>query len=408
MQRRCENGFTLIEVLVVTSIVAIVAGTLGTFFLAGASPAVASAGRDVAAAFDEARRAALADDAATVVFAPSASGTGYTARVYRRFPGDAAFAPRNGPAYESTVTIAETAAPLGAPGFAFAVASSGTVTGFVHFAPDASVFGSRPCPAGGAFVLHLTYERDARSISVPCRLPASSVAPLASETPPAAPLATPFAPPSCPATENCAIALLSPPAGATCPPGYDPDPTLPGVCDIAVPSPAPTSVTTPGPLPSCPPGESGVPPGCVIASPPAACAPGAADEAGFASCLESDPLHILGPGITHSGCGTHIPIADPGGAFTVVVDVFHDGGYWGSYAILISEAKSAWLDFGHLPPSSDCGLKFSLAFGIQSINAVGGNAQTTPHSDTGDPTLTDQGVGSIVHAPLGAIWGSDT
>src|SRR5471030_2615615 len=107
MPRRCENGFTLIEVLVVTAIVAIAAGTLGTFFLAGASPAVASAGRDVTAAFDEARRAAIAFDAATVVFVPARSGSGYSARIYRRFPGDPQFQPRNGPTYDSTVTISE-------------------------------------------------------------------------------------------------------------------------------------------------------------------------------------------------------------------------------------------------------------------------------------------------------------
>src|SRR5580698_826947 len=96
--RGCEDGFTLIEMLVVTAMVAIVAGALGTFFLAGASPAVASAGRDVSAAFDEARRTAIAFDAATVVFAPAKSGTGYSARIYARMPGDPGFTARNGPA----------------------------------------------------------------------------------------------------------------------------------------------------------------------------------------------------------------------------------------------------------------------------------------------------------------------
>jgi prepilin-type N-terminal cleavage/methylation domain-containing protein len=413
MARRCENGFTLIEVVVVTAIVAIVAGTLGTFFLAGASPAVASAGRDVTAAFEEARRAAIANDAATVVFTPAVSGTGFRARVYRRFPGDPAFGPRNGPAYDSTVSIGETASPLGAPGFAFAVDSSGTVTGFLHFAADATTFTSRPCPAAGAFTLQLTYERDVRTISVPCQLPASSVAPPTFETPPATTLATPFAQQTCPNTETCTLAFIAPPsAGATCPPGYASDPALPGVCDLAVPSPAPSSMTTPVAAPTCPPGDSGTPPACVPApptgSPPPACTPGSPDAAGFASCLESDPIRATGPAITHAGCGTHIPIADPGGPFTVAVDVFQNGRLWGAYGVHIGMLKTAWLDFAHLPVSTDCGLKFSLAFGILSITAVSGNAQTTPQTDTGDPGLADQGVGTILHPPLGAIWGSDT
>jgi prepilin-type N-terminal cleavage/methylation domain-containing protein len=83
--RRCEGGFTLIEMIVVTAIVVIVAGTLGTFFLAGASPAVASAGRDVTAAFDEARRTAIAFDAATVVFAPAQHASMRARRAIRHF-----------------------------------------------------------------------------------------------------------------------------------------------------------------------------------------------------------------------------------------------------------------------------------------------------------------------------------
>jgi prepilin-type N-terminal cleavage/methylation domain-containing protein len=413
VMRKGEAGFTLIEVIVVTAIVAIAAGTLGTFFLAGASPAVASAGRDVTAAFDEARRAAIADDAATVVFAPAAAGTGYSARIFRRFPGDPSFAPRNGPAYESTVTIAETSAPLGAPGFAFAVDSSGTVTGFERFAAGATAFTSRPCPAGGAFTLQLAYERDVRVISIPCELPQNAATPPAFETPQPATRATPYAAQTCPATQTCTLAIITPPpAAATCPPGYTSDANLAGVCDLAPPSPAPSSVTTPASPATCPPGETGTPPACVLApppgSPPAACTPGAADAAGFASCLESAPLRITGPAITHAGCGTHVPIADPGGAFTVAVDVFQNGSFWGGYDVRIGTQKIAWLDFGHLPPSADCGLAFSLRFSVQTITAVSGNAQSTPSVDTGDPGLADQGVGSIVVPPAGAIWGSNS
>jgi hypothetical protein len=112
--------------------------------------------------------------------------------------------------------------------------------------------------------------------------------------------------------------------------------------------------------------------------------------------------------VTHAGCGTHVPIADPGGGFTVTVDVFANGAWWGAYDVRIQEAKTVWLDFGHLPPAADCGLKYSLIFSLQSIVPVAGNAQSTPAGDTGDPGLADQGAGAITHAPLGATWGSDT
>ena len=180
--RAGEDGFTLIEMIVVTAIIAIVAGTLGTFFLAGASPAVAAAGRDVTAAFDEARRTASAFDAATVVFSPAASGTGYSARIYARAPGDPGFAPRNGPTYDSAVTIGETASPLGAPGFAFTVDSHGTVMGYAGFVAGATSFTSRPCPAAGAFTLHLAYDRDVRDVTIPCQLPLSNATPSQTQT----------------------------------------------------------------------------------------------------------------------------------------------------------------------------------------------------------------------------------
>ena len=222
MRCRREDGFTLVETIVVTAIVAIVAGTLGTFFLAGTTPAVAAAGRDVAAAFDEARQTAVAFDAATVVFAP-AGASGYRARVYARFPGDPAFAPRNGPTYDSTVAISETASPLGAPGFAFAIDSHGTVTAFANYAVGESSATSRQCPASGAFALRLAYASDVRVVMVPCRLPVSAGTPVALETPP--PAATPAALPSatCPGTETCVLAALTPTAAATCPPGYTVD-----------------------------------------------------------------------------------------------------------------------------------------------------------------------------------------
>jgi prepilin-type N-terminal cleavage/methylation domain-containing protein len=257
--RRCEAGFTLVEMIVVTAIIVIVAGTLGTFFLAGASPAVAAAGRDVTAAFDEARRTAIAFDAATVVFAPARGGTGYSARIYARAPGDPAFAPRNGPTYDSTVTISETASPLGAPGFAFAVDAHGSVTGYANFVDGEQTFTMRACPASGTFALDLTYERDARSVTIPCQLGLSSATPVGFATPAPGYSATPFPIQTCPATVSCSLALVAPAAtpsaGPSSPPVPTPDPSA--VLPITPPTPAPAPQPT-----GCPAGFSGSAPAC--------------------------------------------------------------------------------------------------------------------------------------------------
>jgi prepilin-type N-terminal cleavage/methylation domain-containing protein len=256
--RRCEGGFTLIEMIVVTAIVVIVAGTLGTFFLAGASPAVASAGRDVTAAFDEARRAAIAFDAATVVFAPAQRGSGYSARIYARAPGDPAFAPRNGPTYDSTVTISETASPLGAPGFAFMVDGHGSITGYANFVAGQTAFTTRPCPATGTFALHLAYERDVRIVTIPCQLGLSSATPVAFATPAAAFSATPFPVQTCPATVTCTLAVVAPAATPSAAPSSTPTPASNPSAILPVGPPTP-----PVPAPTaCPPGFSAWAPAC--------------------------------------------------------------------------------------------------------------------------------------------------
>jgi prepilin-type N-terminal cleavage/methylation domain-containing protein len=395
--RRSEAGFTLIELLVVAAIVAAIALTAGTFFLAGASPAVASAGRDVTAAFVEARRTALAFDAATVVFVPRPSG-GYRARVYARFPGDAGFAPRNGPAYESTVTIGEVAAPLGPPGFAFAIDSRGAVTGYANFQPGASTFAGQGCPAGGAFVLRLSYVTQVRTVTVPCAAALSSANPLAPETPAAYAPAPPSPAPTCPGA--CALAPLQPGPLAACPAGDAPDPAVPGLCD-----PAPATPPGGGTGPAASPVALPQPPGGDPA--PAGCSPGAPDALGFASCLESNPVAATGPAITRQSCGTHTPVDDPGPAFTVTVDVFQDGELWGRYAVALVTTKAPWLDVAEIPPEANCGLLYTLSFSIASVTALDGNARISPPADTGDPDLAGEGVGAIVTAPLGAAWGSD-
>jgi len=129
---------------------------------------------------------------------------------------------------------------------------------------------------------------------------------------------------------------------------------------------------------------------------------------GFAACIEANPIRPLGAPITHQSCGTHTPIADPGNAFDVTVDVFAGGQPWGSYVVSIVTAKVPWLDLQGLPPVADCGLLYTLAFRIGGIAAASGNARTDPLTDTGDAGLADQGVAAIVAPPPGTAWGSDT
>ena len=170
MRARAERGFTLVETAVVVGIVALTIAAIGVRTLAGPSVAVAAAADGVVAAFDEARRTAIAFDAATVVVAPGAGGSGFGVRVYRRIPGDAAFAPANGPGYESAVSATENAAPLGAPGFAFSIDHRGSVAGYAGFDPAAASFDRRACPSAGAFAIVLRAGAQQRTVTVPCTI----------------------------------------------------------------------------------------------------------------------------------------------------------------------------------------------------------------------------------------------
>jgi len=211
VRARDERGFTLLETAIVVGIVAVVVGALGVRALAGPSVAVAAAASGVGAAFEEARRTATAFDAATVVFATRPAGSGFSVRIYRRIPGDSGFAPANGPAYEGEVKAEETAAPLGAPGFAFSIDHRGNVVGFANFVPAAASFDQRACPAGGAYAIGLRSGPQQRTVAVPCTLALAGTTPVVFETAP--PAATPPPAPT--------------PALACAPPGSCPLPPLP-------------------------------------------------------------------------------------------------------------------------------------------------------------------------------------
>jgi prepilin-type N-terminal cleavage/methylation domain-containing protein len=401
VRKQAERGFTLIEVLVTVAIVALVAAAAGTLFLAGASPAVAAATRDVHAAFAEARRTAAAFDAATVVFAPRPAG-GYSARVYERIPGDPGFRARSGPAYESAVTIAETAAPLGPPGFAFAVDRRGNMSAYVHFRADLPATAPVACPAAGAFVLRLALASQTAGVNVPCNLPSSATAAATFATPPAFASAVPATPAACPSGAACALLPPAPPAPAVCPPGDAPDSLVPGLCDpLATASPAFVQNATPPAGPSAAPTPAGT-------ASPALCVAGAPDAAGFAACIADNPVRVLGAAITHSSCGTHMPVNDPGPAFTLTVEIDRQGSMWATYAITMLTIRGPWLNFEDVPPAQTCGLAYTLGFRIGSIAPLAGNARVSPAADTGDPGLADQGLGWFTEASGGFAFGSNS
>ena len=301
---RRDAGFTLIELLVVVGMVVVVIATLGVFFLAGPSPAVASASRDIGAAFAEARETAVAFSEATVVF--TSAGSGYSARVYREMPGDGQFHAVDGPSYDSTVAIEETAAPLGAPGFAFRVDSRGSVTGYAHFAPADTTFSLRSCPPTGAFVLSLAYGKQQRTVAIPCTITLSAVTAGLVVTPAPAATPAPDAPGTCPPTESCGTPL--PAFVATCPPGYTPD-AVPNVCD----SPTPVPTATPTAISTCPPGSTGTYPNCLPAPPTPSPAP--------TPTSTSTPSWIWTANMTQ---GAH-PVLGVGWAYWVAVDIEQNG-----------------------------------------------------------------------------------
>lgn len=245
-----DRGSTLVEVVVAVGIAAMSLATAGAFWLAGPNAAVATAMHEVSAAFDEARRTASAYDSATVVFIP-APGGGFSARIYRRSPGDPAFAPANGPTYDSTASAAETAAPLGQPGIAFAVDARGAVVGYAAFAPGASSFSSTPCPGSGAFVIALRSGPQSGSVTVPCALAPSGSTAVTLLTPP--PAASPYVPPApdidCGSGTPCPLPTLIAATAPTLPPAPTPAPTTDPVtlgssgAPSAAPSAPPTAAT---------------------------------------------------------------------------------------------------------------------------------------------------------------------
>ena len=280
-----ERGFLLLDVIIVTAIVAITVIASATFFLGNLTPAVATATIGVGAAIDETRAAATASDSATIVFSTGFDGRGFTARVYDGTPGGVLFRSRTGPLHESaTVAVSEIAAPLGDPGFAFGIDRRGNVTGYKNFNASDTAFTRVACPASNAFRIAVADRRETRTVSVPCAAAANSAVAQSIATAPPARAGSPQPAGTCPATSPCTPMPIVP-GSATCPAGYAGDTISRGLCD-------PIASAT------CPPGSTGTPPVCIIATNPT---PTPAPTAtATPALLPLYPVAVSGCGIVHT------------------------------------------------------------------------------------------------------------
>lgn len=279
MDRTAESGFTLIETALAAGLAALALAAAGAFYLAGPSGAAAAAERDLGAALDEARAVARSAGGATLAVARLPGG-GFRARVYRGTPGGPEPAPVNGPDEQSPAAAEETAAPLGPPGFAFAFAPNGSVTGYAGYQPGAVAPAPTACPPAGAFVVTVRAGLAARNVPVPCVVtPAAAVA-AARETPPppAAPAAVATAEvPVCGGDAGpCPLPALAAAGPPPCPPGSSAATGDPGRCDpppIPVATTGATAAAPPTPPPTAVPAAT---PSAAPPSPPPASAPRAA------------------------------------------------------------------------------------------------------------------------------------
>jgi prepilin-type N-terminal cleavage/methylation domain-containing protein len=194
---RCERGFTLIEAIVVASILAMLLAAGGLWAMSMHPGALAQATDDYDAALASARALAMTgSNGATMVFAPRLRGektiAGFTLRVYAGRPSSAgAVTATNTMPVQSDATITEKS--LGAPPFAIFIGASGHVSGSADYprisAKGVAKFAAIPtepaCPAKG-FVLTFTSPQGATMTrDLPCiaAVAGSTAAPNPSPTP---------------------------------------------------------------------------------------------------------------------------------------------------------------------------------------------------------------------------------
>jgi prepilin-type N-terminal cleavage/methylation domain-containing protein len=202
----CERGFTLIEAIVVASILAMLLAAGGLWAISMHPGALAQATDDYDAALTSARALAMTgSNGATMVFAPRMRGSetvaGFTLRVYAGRPSAAgSVTATNTMPVDSDATIAEKT--LGAPPFAIFMGASGHVSGSANYpqisakgvAKFAAIADEPACPAKG-FVLTFTSPQGATTTrTLPCiaTVAGSTAAPNPSPTP-NVPMVTPSA-----------------------------------------------------------------------------------------------------------------------------------------------------------------------------------------------------------------------
>lgn len=202
--RRCERGFTLLEIAIAAGIAASLALAGIAAALASRPAALAAATAGVDALLDAARTAArAAPNGARLTFAPLA---GDPSGVRVDVAGEGlAFAP-----LETHVAIAETEL-LGAPSFALALHADGAVGGVAGAGVELG------CPPSGAF--HLVFSAAGRRAErfVSCRA-ATAPGGATFVLPPAG--ATPSPPAQTCAGGPCSSVVAPPNAAGVCPPGF--------------------------------------------------------------------------------------------------------------------------------------------------------------------------------------------
>jgi prepilin-type N-terminal cleavage/methylation domain-containing protein len=211
-----ERGFTLIELVITTAIIATIVAAGVAIALGSRSFAVSAAAAEFDHLLDSARTVARETEGATLVFAPDAFGDGTEIRVMAPGSDDSLTATAL-PVVHARAAIEEAA--LGKAPFAFVVHASGSLGGRPGYRlGDSTASGEVGCPAAGVFHFVIRAAGATAERVIPCRITLAATGPLAFATwPPAsiAPLPTPCAGACQPG------ALPTPPASSpTCPPNF--------------------------------------------------------------------------------------------------------------------------------------------------------------------------------------------
>jgi len=186
--------------------------------MASRSLAVSTAAARFDALLDAARTTAREiDQGATITFVPDPYGDGFVAQLYRNRPSTGALETTTFPILNARVSITE--ATLGAPNFALAIHSNGTIAGIPSYAVGTTPAAETACPGTGAYHLVFSYAGARAERFIPCTVPVATTGTVAYTSP--TPATTPAPPTPFPCAGPCVpTAPASPNPTVTCPPRY--------------------------------------------------------------------------------------------------------------------------------------------------------------------------------------------